>query len=254
LKHVLYNLLGRYANIKTDFVGGTPRAILFDENDQIISKVDLIDYDLSELKAALGEHGFVFKFPKMPKPSGPPDDQISLGGCFYELYLAPNDFFTAKEFAESLSKEGFGQGRLPAINSQTQHSLIQNFLRDKNVEHVWLGASDLETEGEWKWLAGPLANQQFWRGDHLGSVVPGSFQNWRTGEPNNADNEDCAVISSNVPDDTGAWNDALCEGVYHPILVEFGANEFTYHTMDGVEGIKDSVDAKRDGGEPNGEL
>jgi len=70
----------------------------------------------------------------------------------------------------------------------------------------WIGYTDQGwgNEGNWSWV---------------GAAATGSYENWNAGEPNNANNEDCAEMSSG----TGwAWNDLdcnnqrafLCEGAF----------------------------------------
>jgi gliding motility-associated-like protein len=79
----------------------------------------------------------------------------------------------------------------------------------------WIGGSDTQTEGVWKWVTGPEA----------GTTMSYTF--WNTGEPNNAGEEDYAHITSNVGI-TGSWNDlsdtGSPSGDYQPkgYVVEFG--------------------------------
>ena len=71
----------------------------------------------------------------------------------------------------------------------------------------WIGASDAGAEGVWKWMTGPEAGTTFWNGNENGSVAPGMYENWNTGEPNNYNGgEDYAHITYNtgIP---GSWND-----------------------------------------------
>ncbi|KAK3507419.1 hypothetical protein QTP70_020383 [Hemibagrus guttatus] len=55
---------------------------------------------------------------------------------------------------------------------------------------TWIGLSDEVKEREWKWVDGTTLNT--------------SFSYWAEGEPNNAGEEDCAVISGSI------WNDRKC--------------------------------------------
>lgn len=65
-----------------------------------------------------------------------------------------------------------------------------NFLRAAGVTSSWLGLSDTEEEGIWRWVDGSAL----------------SYANWGEGEPNDsAGIEDCAVLRSD-----GAWNDLDC--------------------------------------------
>jgi gliding motility-associated-like protein len=71
----------------------------------------------------------------------------------------------------------------------------------------WIGASDAGAEGVWKWMTGPEVGTTFWNGNENGSVAPGMYENWNTGEPNNYNGgEDYAHITYNtgIP---GSWND-----------------------------------------------
>ena len=71
----------------------------------------------------------------------------------------------------------------------------------------WIGASDAGAEGVWEWMTGPEAGTTFWNGNENGSVAPGMYENWNTGEPNNYNGgEDYAHITYNtgIP---GSWND-----------------------------------------------
>lgn len=82
----------------------------------------------------------------------------------------------------------------------------------------WIGGTDEQTEGVWKWVTGPEA----------GTIM--SYINWNNNEPNNAGgNENYAHITHpNLPNSTkGSWNDlpnAGGSGLYAPqgYIVEYG--------------------------------
>ncbi|MDD2304422.1 MAG: lectin-like protein [Prolixibacteraceae bacterium] len=75
---------------------------------------------------------------------------------------------------------------------------------------AWLGGSDQETEGTWKWVTGLEAGTIFWTTALSQGIkgyvgTNGSFVNWNTGEPNNSSgNEDALQIRNNTD---GFWND-----------------------------------------------
>ena len=58
------------------------------------------------------------------------------------------------------------------------------------LEYVWLGSSDVATEGSFVWLS---------NGDAL------TYTRWETGQPNNYRNQDCVVFNFKLD-----WNDAPC--------------------------------------------
>ena len=102
-------------------------------------------------------------------------------------------------------------GHLATIRSEEENDFIANKTSAKNI---WIGATDREDEGKWKWSGGPDNGILFWHGQ--GSAddlsVDGEFESWnRTVEPNNAtpDGEHYAVTNYN--DDKGEWNDLRAE-------------------------------------------
>ena len=82
----------------------------------------------------------------------------------------------------------------------------------------WIGGSDAETEGVWKWVTGPEA----------GTVMSYTF--WNTGEPNQLGDEDYAHITQPGVGIKGSWNDLSNtgdpSGNYQPkgYVVEFGGS------------------------------
>lgn len=94
----------------------------------------------------------------------------------------------------------------------------------------WIGASDVEVEGVWRWVTGPENGQQFWQGGtpaNGGKVITGKYANWNDKEPNNQNNEDYAHITAPGVGPRGSWNDlpiAGTSGNYEPkgYLVEYG--------------------------------
>jgi uncharacterized repeat protein (TIGR02543 family) len=73
---------------------------------------------------------------------------------------------------------------------------------------LWIGLSDEESEGNWKWVNGQSA----------------TFSNWYSGEPNNSGNEDYAHIYG--PEVGGLWNDSTASsrnGYLFELLKKFVA-------------------------------
>lgn len=60
----------------------------------------------------------------------------------------------------------------------------------------WIGLTDRFSEGTYLWFHGP------------GRFLATTYENWATGEPSDAVDEDCVFM-----DATGTWNDADCTGL-----------------------------------------
>lgn len=120
---------------------------------------------------------------------------------------------TARAEAETLVYYGL-KGYLATILSADEAKLVG----EQASGTGWIGGSDAETEGVWKWVTGPEA----------GTIMSYTF--WNTGEPNNQGNEDYAHITQPGVGIKGSWNDLSDTGSlipgdnYQPkgYVVEFG--------------------------------
>ncbi len=143
--------------------------------------------------------------------------QFTIGSA---LYNPENKHFYKFEKAEGItwtdarnkaaSKTLYGmQGYLATVTSGSEDDFISEKLKGEG----WMGASDADKEGAWKWVTGPEAvagpeatHLQFWSGGAGGAPVNGSYSNWEAGEPNNKTikglEENYAHFRAN-----GQWND-----------------------------------------------
>uniref|UniRef100_A0A3P9AX05 C-type lectin domain-containing protein n=1 Tax=Maylandia zebra TaxID=106582 RepID=A0A3P9AX05_9CICH len=111
------------------------------------------------------------------------------------------DFYYISHIKKSWSdsrEDCLQRGADLVIISSTEEQVQTVILKSARVEtklfrrNTWIGLSDTEEEGTWKWVDGSLLNSRY----------------WRTGEPNSLGDEDCGVMAAN--DEENCWNDANC--------------------------------------------
>ncbi len=137
-------------------------------------------------------------------------------GHLYEYVVSILDWDGANTAAAALTRYG-ATGYLTTITSEEENDFAAARLGGAG----WMGASDVASEGVWRWVTGPENGTHFWSGTGGGNTEGGNYANWATGEPNDSGNEDCAQFLSGG---AGDWNDLPCSGFTLPgYVVEFGA-------------------------------
>ncbi|XP_036439421.1 CD209 antigen-like protein E [Colossoma macropomum] len=109
-------------------------------------------------------------------------------------------FFNTSMYFISTGEKSWSESRqdcrkrgadLVTVNSREEQDFIEKFRRD---QRAWIGLTDSETEGAWKWVDGSALTTKFWEHE----------------EPNsNAGNEDC-VITGYKSDPVNNWADFPC--------------------------------------------
>ena len=92
-----------------------------------------------------------------------PITSVESGGYRYELYDYNVDWQTAEKICE---KKG---GTLATIYDESENDVIANLTKNGTKNEYWIGLSDIEDEGIWKWIDGNYA----------------AYTNWLSGDPNN---------------------------------------------------------------------
>ena len=167
-----------------------------------------------------------------PTPSGNRIFSITIGsanylpltGNYYEFVPALGITWTAAKLAAEARNYYGLKGYLATITSMEEAVLIGK----QTTGAGWIGGSDAEDEGYWKWVTGPENGTVFWNGRANGSTP--NFAFWNTGEPNQflEANEDYAHITAVGVGIPGSWNDLTntgdSSGDYQPkgYLVEYG--------------------------------
>ncbi|MGH0153776.1 UNVERIFIED_CONTAM: hypothetical protein FKN15_025266 [Acipenser sinensis] len=106
-------------------------------------------------------------------------------GAFYYFSKENKVWKEARTFCQSQNSD------LAVINSEEE----LKYLQDKGpANELWLGLSDSDEEGTWKWLDGRVVEKRL----------------WHKGEPNNyQNNEDCGLLTN------GLLNDLTCQAKLH---------------------------------------
>ena len=128
-------------------------------------------------------------------------DPIKFNGKQYAISLHRYCWLEAKEFAEEKG------GYLVVINDEAENNFIKdNYRADLGgaMDILWLGASDIDEEGVFRWVNGE----------------PFSYTNWCPGEPNNSTEDGIVFQNCLHMYADGTWDD-IVEQTECYAIVEF---------------------------------
>jgi len=162
---------------------------------------------------------------ELPRPAV---HRNAANGHYYE-FLSLNrsiPWTEARLIAGGRTYEG-RTGYLATITSPEESDFLAKHFGSRGS--AWIGATDEEQEGEWKWVTGPEAGTLFWRGTAEGEAT--GFHKWgrseNLNEPNNCVSDGLGENfcvwnwSRGEENDPGYWNDVRGEWFESNLLIEF---------------------------------
>jgi hypothetical protein len=136
-------------------------------------------------------------------------------GHFYRPISTTATYTGARAAALTTTFKG-QQGYLVTITSADEDAFIFNNVPQGNI---WFALTDEASEARWTIDAGPEAGTLIKiNNGQLNGNIPGQYNNWAPGEPNNSGNEDYAVTKWSGG---SQWND-LPNGFWNPYVIEYG--------------------------------
>jgi hypothetical protein len=179
--------------------------------------LDPVPADLAEphLSGSVDEPMLQAPIDAGPNPSGAPDAAALEPACRGGSVEGPNENCYAVGGREStwLDARAACRQRGAGWDLAAVHDAESNrFLAGLFGDEAWLGGSDANVEGTWRWVRDGVT---FWRGDGTGAPVNRAFDNWNEDEPNGDDSSDCVRMVAA----TTRWADLECEEL-RPALCE----------------------------------
>uniref|UniRef100_W5MQH2 C-type lectin domain-containing protein n=1 Tax=Lepisosteus oculatus TaxID=7918 RepID=W5MQH2_LEPOC len=122
------------------------------------------------------------------------------------IKVCPCDWilFSGSCYYYSKESRNWSRAQEYCVNQASNLAIINNvdeliYLRQKLSSNHWVGLSDRNTEGSWKWVDGRLVDM--------------SDKYWNAGEPNNVKDEDCGELTDRKINDRSCSSDIpwICE-------------------------------------------
>jgi Lectin C-type domain/The GLUG motif len=142
---------------------------------------------------------------------------------YYRLVKTPVSFDDAVALSAQATFDGTPSGTpgyLATITSPEENAFLFTVMGGAG-NNAWLGASDRDVEGDWKWMTGPEAGTSFYTGnvnEPNHGPVNNEFNGWAAFEPNQSGDEDYAEVYGD-----GRWNDIPSNGgPQNFYLIEWG--------------------------------
>ncbi|MBL8815784.1 MAG: DUF1080 domain-containing protein [Planctomyces sp.] len=120
--------------------------------------------DLSPASATTAANGSA---PKSSNQTGAliPAQARMFRGRAYAVYTEPLSWQQAKTRCEWLG------GKLVSVKSQELNDFLVGLISESTVQSVWVGGSDQDLEGTWRWQDGTAITYTVWRSGHPENVI-----------------------------------------------------------------------------------
>ncbi|MGN0464705.1 MAG: lectin-like protein [Acutalibacteraceae bacterium] len=167
-------------SFKVDVTGVSNLTVMVKDNKEAAGGTSFALYDLFFDSSSDGG-----ELPDIPSTA------VKFNGHYYQVYDNSMTWTEAKEYCEKLG------GHLVTITSIEENNYIKDLVVSNGKKNAyWLGASDSETEGVWKWVTGE----------------PFEFSDWGTGEPSQDGEENYLELLVNALNYSLKWNDSNLNG------------------------------------------
>ena len=120
---------------------------------------------------------------------------------YYDLIAGP-----VISWEDAVSASNALGGYLATVTSEEENS----FLTSQYATQAWIGGTDEEIEGEWRWKEGPEAGELL------------TYFKWRLGDPNNGSGIEHYLHW--LGDQNGTWVDSSANVGLGTYIVEWGGN------------------------------
>ena len=125
--------------------------------------------------------------------------------------------------AERFCRKSGEGGHLASVTSKEVHEYMLDRVEETETKKVWIGLTDAESEGVWKWEDGS----------------PFNFQGW-VYQPDGQTNENCAELYNTYENSYNykGWNDLNCHSIMNFVCAKPAATTETTGASDELIMIK----------------
>jgi uncharacterized repeat protein (TIGR02543 family) len=164
-------------------------------------------------------------------PNNPDTDGDGLSDGFEVNYPGRRFFAVEGSFthAQAVADAESRRGRLASFPNLSDYVRAVRLARQTTQGHLWIGLSDEEEEGVWKWLDG--------------SVI--GYNRWVSGQPDGGTNENHALVAAG----TNQWADSVANFVADGYLIELDGLDPLNPDTDG-DGLSDGDEVNLHGTDP----